>query len=429
MDLPYLLRRGLVPPPSIPEIPTKRYPNWVYQEARNDEDIFAKFDLFTRESVRKALMKEMVDYQALWKGLNSTEPRGGIKPLDLEGWLRAIFPESPCYNGDFFHEEGWLVFVVVAPNPGKDKEGIMLRACINCLLGRDGGLKTDHVGVLLPLQRTGFWIDFSSWDESGFREVYEREKLWKKKDGEVTNFPFVADYGRHMRKEDALHPSFKTYPQVSQIFLTSPRSRTPISKKDLETIKENLPEHPVFAHGRYIYNLCSTEPWMVEGLAEELEGGKFVGLSGVVFHCGKSKKISLGAALDNMEINIRKVLAHATEDCPLLLETSARQGSEVLSHLDDLIDFYGRFGEMSKFRLVVDTAHVHGAGYDPLYFLERLEERFPGSVALVHFNDSSVPRSSCIDRHHSPGMGYLGYKRMEEVFLYCLAHSIPMVYE
>jgi endonuclease IV len=53
----------------------------------------------------------------------------------------------------------------------------------------------------------------------------------------------------------------------------------------------------------------------------------------------------------------------------------------------------------------------------------------PTLLKLVHFNDSSTPCGSCLDRHAFIGTGKIGYAALEEIADYCMDRGIPMLVE
>lgn len=195
------------------------------------------------------------------------------------------------------------------------------------------------------------------------------------------------------------------------------------------------PPLDVFVHSIYLINLCWTPDTFAERalpcLQWELRNGQAMGFKGVVVHCGKKCKMTDAEAAKNMLFNMRKALAAATPECPLLLETSAGQGTETCSTFEQFKDFYSLFDfqERQKLRICIDTCHVFAAGHDPLTFLIDWEKAFPGSLTLVHFNDSQEECGCKKDRHARPGAGKIGLDKMTEIAKWCIARTVPMVME
>ena len=224
-----------------------------------------------------------------------------------------------------------------------------------------------------------------------------------------------------------------------QIFTGSPKfwRRSPLSAKDVDDTKKYVKQHNlrVYIHSIYLVNLSKpVEEFMEKGfeyLRWELENGHKMGFRGVVVHCGKSCKLEKGKALENMYANMARLIPYISPSCPLLLETSAGQGTELCWKYDDFNEFYGIFGEGEKqhIKICIDTCHVFAAGHDPLKFLEDWERDNPGSLVLVHFNDSKFDLGKRKDRHEIPGDGYIGMEKMQKVAEWCEKHNYPIVGE
>ena len=219
-----------------------------------------------------------------------------------------------------------------------------------------------------------------------------------------------------------------------QIFLGSPTSRArSFNEKDIEAANKKIKECDlsIYVHGPYIINLAKVveNEWNVKLLIEELQVGYRVGCKGVVVHVGKSLKMDINEAKDIMEKQINMCLKHATPECPLLLETPAKQGTELLSDIDDFVEFIQRFNGNPNFGICVDTCHVFAAGYNPLEYLKKLIDEKGIKVNLVHLNDSKCEKGSCKDRHAFVGEGCIGMQGMYEIVMYCDSKKIHMVTE
>lgn len=221
-----------------------------------------------------------------------------------------------------------------------------------------------------------------------------------------------------------------------QMFLRSPQGRGQSADINVNIlsiadiiIKNKL---KFFVHAAYIINLCAGIDWAQKSLEEDLMQTARIGGSGVVVHTGAANTgKSVEESLNIMENMVRKALVYATSECKLLLETPCAEGNDVCYLLQDLYNFYSRFSleERSKLGLCVDTAHVHGAGYNPVYFITEWLKHNIVPIVLVHYNDSAVCCGSHVDRHAYPGHGYIGYETMLAVATICNNHGIPMVHE
>ena len=136
-------------------------------------------------------------------------------------------------------------------------------------------------------------------------------------------------------------------------------------------------------------------------------------------------------AIDNMFKNILQLLPHIDKTCPLLIETPAGQGTEVLTKIEEFSEFYSRFTkeQKEKVKICIDTCHVFACGYDPAEYLEKWNELQPDSIVLVHFNDSKCECGSKKDRHAPAGEGFIGLEKLNYIIEWCATLNIPMVRE
>jgi deoxyribonuclease-4 len=241
--------------------------------------------------------------------------------------------------------------------------------------------------------------------------------------------------GRHSPKLPNLVEtirSFGDYSRPYQIFLGGPQStRMNITNEELVLTKRAVEYFGanVFVHSQYIINLSNENEWSTNILIKNLEYAQKSGFKGVVVHVGKSVKLSPLIALDIMKKNISKVLEYSTEECPLLLETPAGQGTELLTESKDFIDFVGEF-DSKKLGVVVDTCHTFACGKCPLEYIKYFTEGDKKEMLkLIHFNDSKEKCGSRKDRHAFIGEGHIGLHKMNMIAHYCYENKLPMVIE
>lgn len=189
----------------------------------------------------------------------------------------------------------------------------------------------------------------------------------------------------------------------------------------------------IFIHAPYTINLCkppgTEDDYFTETLIYQLKVGVLCGFKGVVIHTGKLCKGS-DNSMDAFYQNVLKVLPYASEYCPLLIETPARQGTEQLNDPSELVNFVRQFDGNPKIGICVDSCHVFAAGYTPVEYIGHLISMDAlNLLKLVHFNDSKEPLGSCKDRHAIPGQGYIGLEQLLEFASICQEHNIPMVHE
>jgi deoxyribonuclease-4 len=255
--------------------------------------------------------------------------------------------------------------------------------------------------------------------------------------------------GTHIRKEKTVLESLKNYftlngSRACQIFLRSMNSASiNITETDIKLSSEFIKIYsiPLFIHSLYIINLsypwtkkdpkCEST-WVLDILRSDLMIGNRLGVKGVIVHTGTYTHSSVEVSLDQMEKSIREVLPYATENCNLLLETPAGEGKDLCWKIEDFSDFYNRFTseEKKKLAICIDSAHVWGAGYEPIeYLVQWASIHGVNSIKLVHLNDSAKPRNSHLDRHAYPGLGYIGAEKMNQIIVWCHDNKIPMVIE
>ena len=248
--------------------------------------------------------------------------------------------------------------------------------------------------------------------------------------------------GYHLKKKCVMNLCEKINTPI-QMFFGSPQNWTvPVfESSQLSKIRDNVDAYglKVFVHGAYIINLCNSEVSLDMHIADLILAKK-CGYLGVVVHVGKNvakfKHSTNEEALEAMIANIEIIIEHATNECPLILETPAGQGTETLVSLRVFTKFckkmYNKYGR--KFGVCIDTCHVFSCGYDPLYYLQQFHEKIEGCLRLVHFNDSKSHLGRRVDRHAYVGplkcsTHNIGLIRMHQVANWCFKNDIPAVIE
>lgn len=150
--------------------------------------------------------------------------------------------------------------------------------------------------------------------------------------------------GHHTRKESTLLATIKAKPYYwpMQIFLNgNTRAAVGAKAEDVKKTHSYLEKNPreVFVHAPYCLNLCKkpgTEgDYFTNCLSDALKIAVQSGFRGVVVHVGKCVKGS-DCKLEYMKDNTITVLSNATAQCPLLIETPAKQGTEQLTSPEEL---------------------------------------------------------------------------------------------
>jgi len=295
--------------------------------------------------------------------------------------------------------------------------------------------------LVLPLQKEVVHYDIRKWEHrTKFRDFLSN---WSTNEQTVgvdnslmaTLLIHSCGIGRHMHKEKSLADTVRSIADHSkpyQIFLSGPQNSN-MSLKDADLAQANQlvqqTGQRIYVHSQYIINLSNNDKdgWATKLLSKNLDGAKAAGFKGVVVHVGKSTNQPKADAIEKMRANLKEALEHGSVGCPLLLETPAGQGTELLTGREEFLDFVESFND-PRLRVCIDTCHVYAAGHDPLAYIQEAVKR-PNLVKLIHYNDSLEPCGACKDRHAFVGTGHIGFETMQQIAQVCLHHKLPMVIE
>lgn len=174
------------------------------------------------------------------------------------------------------------------------------------------------------------------------------------------------------------------------------------------------------AHGSLLVNLASPEGRIrnssVSSLLADLKVAAEVGLDAVCFHVGYAKgHPSPDAALTLATRKLGELIGRMPDGPRLLLENSC-EGSELGQTIDELARLLRDVGAPAdRFALLIDTCHLHAAGFDlsGADAGERLATALDAAgvlerLAAFHLNDSQLPCGAHRDRHAVPGAGTIG---------------------
>ena len=243
-------------------------------------------------------------------------------------------------------------------------------------------------------------------------------------------------FGAHMSVAGGLENAFAAGRDAGcdclQIFVKNQRQwkAPPLTDDQVrayKTAERNTGLRPVIAHASYLLNLASPETTnrrrSIDALVDELTRCQTLGLAGLVIHPGAH----MGDGVDEGIARIYKSLdeVHARTrgfTCPVLLETTAGQGSAIgyeIEHLGRIID---GVNAPERLGVCLDTCHLFAAGYD----LRNAEacssmvddiERHVGldRVRCIHTNDSKTCCGSRIDRHEHITKGKIGKRGFENL--------------
>jgi deoxyribonuclease-4 len=125
-----------------------------------------------------------------------------------------------------------------------------------------------------------------------------------------------------------------------------------------------------------------------------------------------------------------------TSQVPVLLETTAGQGTNLGSCFEELAAILEGSAHVHRLGVCLDTCHVFAAGYDlttPAGY-EATLERFNQLLGLerigcIHMNDSVFPCGSKRDRHTHVGQGYIGVEGFSRIMRDARFLKVPMILE
>ena len=465
------LKKLLPPKLSVPDCVTNKYPSALLTILPEDEvGKYAHLGIITEQLLRmpsveihvETLLEVLRGYLSDFSETDEAKLRKSVTTqpyldcvkatrVSLESVLRSTAAEGPLK----FEEE--IVFGSVAGHPDMWNKTQVFEVKTTGMLKENwtsflfqvfayGALMPEvkDVYLVLPLQKLVWHQSLSGWTKRAefrtFLTSWSTTAQTDKVESSMNAAVLCAEHciGCHIGKQKTLTDTVRAVahsPAPYQIFLSGPQnSNIKTYDKDIASARALVEASGarIFVHSQYLINLSnkSTEDaWHEKLLIKNLQVCRAFGGKGVVVHVGKSVKLPKEEALEQMRGAIGRCLEHAYPECPLLLETPAGQGTELLTDMKEFLDFVESFGS-DRLRVCVDTCHVFASGYDPKTYLEAALAR-PNLLKLVHYNDSLGACGSCVDRHAhiASGEGLIGFPKMSEIAELCSAHNIPMVIE
>lgn len=321
--------------------------------------------------------------------------------------------------------------------------------------------EVHSVGLVLPCQGLIVVRRLDGWDYKAFwnEMVSAKSVHFSKQNLNTLNSSFISKLqlvGTHIEKKSLINAISSNSHSALQFFVAG-RNNTNISVN--ETFTRRLKRAtatsltPVFIHAPYTLNLSNPQgnnpregddpefPWTLSKTRDLLDYQLECNLAGVVIHVGRRrvrKRGDLPATSEEDAVATMKrsieLIAAKYADSPrkpnLLIETPAGAACEVLTDLQDFVEFYLTLSPEARgcTTVCVDTCHVFAAGYNPSDYLEALFlAEVP--VTLVHYNDSKYAKGTRKDRHAKPGTGFIGVKEMERTLDIIESKTIPSVFE
>lgn len=234
-----------------------------------------------------------------------------------------------------------------------------------------------------------------------------------------------------------------------QIFVSNPRSNTITNMesyiKVAPFIKKYLKEEnfKIIIHAPYTINIAKDameckrtmlleDCYWIKLLLNQLIIADMMNAEGVVLHVGKYVGSTPEKGLENMRIAIEyivKEMADKKMKTKLIIETPAGQGTELLTDLNDFIDFYNSFSkEQQKYLgICFDTAHTWALGYELIEAYNILFKKNSSDVIAIHLNNSLVKKGSLKDRHSVILDGQIAINDMNDFIYNLTKKKIPLI--
>lgn len=277
--------------------------------------------------------------------------------------------------------------------------------------------------------------------------------------------------GEHIKLTDLVKQDTSRC-KAFQVFFGSPRSlkHKEMTEEEYTLIKYFVIENEIqlFSHAAYVFNIAKYSSYkkgkkdeyeqaldmlnnaMISRAINELHNIAKCGGIGSVFHVGKhlikTKKadppVNTSPFEDNMFHFIKDVIDQTTEigSC-FILETAAGQGTELLTSIEQIGQFYNRFSNKYKKRvkICVDTCHIFACGADICNNTESIISNIDkhigwDNIIIIHMNDSSTRLGSRVDRHQNLNKGYItemgkSNSGLSSFAKHCYDMGLPLVLE
>ncbi|OGJ88416.1 MAG: hypothetical protein A2268_02730 [Candidatus Raymondbacteria bacterium RifOxyA12_full_50_37] len=176
----------------------------------------------------------------------------------------------------------------------------------------------------------------------------------------------------------------------------------------------------VVAHDTYLINLGSPDTEMREkslhAVIDEIKRANKLKLNGIVFHPGSHMGAGDAQGIRFVVSSLNRAVDE-TPDCtaPILIETTAGQGTNLGHTFEHIRDMLAGVKDKSRFGVCYDTCHTFCAGYDirTAETYKATMEKFNSIIGLsnlkcIHMNDTDYELGSKKDRHQNIGKGVIG---------------------
>lgn len=224
-----------------------------------------------------------------------------------------------------------------------------------------------------------------------------------------------------------------------QIFASNPRSA---NEANIEKFKQEAPEiidyckknnTKIVIHAPYTINLATElknnsrkinieDAYWIKSIISQLIVSDIINSIGVVVHVGKYTKLTPEEGLLNMKMYISYIVKIAKElklKSKLIIEVPAGAGTELLTDINDFIDFYNSFttDEKKNMGICLDTAHVWSDGYDLEEAYLKIIEKNIKDLVVIHLNNSKKEKFSKADQHDYIFEGKIPLEQIKNLIL------------
>jgi deoxyribonuclease-4 len=231
--------------------------------------------------------------------------------------------------------------------------------------------------------------------------------------------------GAHINREKTIIKTMETIAQNGgnslQLFVSNPRSSSLVNINNYINIADEIKNYTsknnfkIIIHSSYTINLARdfkngkravpiNECAWINILLHELYISHLINSSGVIVHVGKHTTLSYNKGIENMRTAIEYIIDEMQKNnlkTKIIIETPAGQGTELLTNLNEFIDFYNSFSKEQKkyLGICLDTAHIWAANYELNEAYNIICNKNANDLIVIHLNNSAVKKGSNVDRH------------------------------
>ena len=267
---------------------------------------------------------------------------------------------------------------------------------------------------------------------------------WKKRVGEKFIGAHVSAAGgvdkAPIRAHEIGANAFALFTKNQRQWKAKPLDITTIEAFKTNCARFGFSAEQILPHDSYLINLGAPEEEKLNksraAFVDEFERCHQLGLTLLNFHPGSHlNQISEQECLAKIAESIN--IAHrSVPEVMAVIENTAGQGTNLGWQFEHLAEIIDQVEDKSRVGVCIDTCHTFAAGYD-LSSKAACESTFANFERVVgmhylramHLNDSKIPLSGRVDRHHSLGIGEIGWDCFEYIAKDQRFDGIPLILE